>query len=44
MNTDDLSQLSFVTTPAQLREALGLVSERARTKVRTVLSEMDRIL
>jgi PPOX class probable FMN-dependent enzyme len=35
--------LSFVTTASQLREILGDVSERARTKVRPKLSEMDRL-
>lgn len=35
--------LSFVTTAAQLKDVLGDVSERARTKVRTKLTEMDRL-
>ncbi len=33
--------LSIVETTSQLRELLGPVSERARTKVRTELSEID---
>lgn len=41
MNTYEDSSLSFVQTAAELRHILGPVSERARTKTRSVLHEMD---
>lgn len=43
MNTEDNESLSLVKTAAHLREILGPVSERARTKTRDKLSEMDRL-
>lgn len=43
MKNEDSEYMSLVETASQLRELLGPVSERARTKVRTELSEMDRL-
>ena len=43
MNPEDRESVTIVETASQLRELLGPVSERARTKVRTQLSEMDRL-
>lgn len=41
MNSEDSDHLVPVETAAELREILGQVSERARTKARTVLDEID---
>lgn len=41
MDNEDRYNSSIVTTATQLREILGPVSERARTKTRKFLTEMD---
>lgn len=38
----DPQDLTFVESPEQLREILGPVSERVRTKVRDRLTDLDR--
>lgn len=43
MSIENEPRLRYVTTPAQLRSILGDVSERARSKIRTELNEMDRL-
>ncbi|MBN4075113.1 MAG: pyridoxamine 5'-phosphate oxidase [SAR86 cluster bacterium] len=43
MSNEDNFNLSLITTDTQLREILGPVSERARTKTRTELTEIDRL-
>ena len=43
MNHEDNHHPNLVETAEQLREILGPVSERARTKARNELSEMDRL-
>ena len=41
MNNGDDMQESFITSASQLREILGPVSDRARTKARSELSDID---
>ena len=38
----DQDKLTYINSPSQLREILGPVSERAKTKVRQKLTEIDR--